>query len=129
MENSFEVIELQVKELERELAYWREVLQKSEKYERLMADPDFLEVLEDMNETVRAHEKEIKTCLDGMSEYSPKMLGDAQHTLFIHQILLEQSKLAIERPRKILELAKESRKKVPDLEQQISRLKVEVQNA
>jgi len=126
MENSYDQAIVKVESQERELAYWKEVLQKSEKYERLMADQDFLDVLEDMVQTVRAHESEIKKCLEGMSEYTPKMLEEAQHTIFVHQVLMEQASLAVERPRKILELAKEARKKIPDFENKISKLKEEV---
>lgn len=126
METTFDQTVVKIESLERELVYWKEVLQKAEKYERLMADPDFLAVLEDLDQTVLAHEEEIKKCLDGMSEYSPKMLEDANQTLFVHQILKEQAASAIKRPKDIVELAKESRKKIPLIQDQIAKAKEEV---
>lgn len=126
METIVEEMDVKVKELERALAYWEEVLKKSEKYERLMQDSDFQEVLKDLDQTVSAHQTQIDQCLEGMSEYSPKLLEDAQHTLFIHQLLKEQAKLAIDRPGKILELAKEARKQIPEIQSKMRGIKEDI---
>jgi hypothetical protein len=129
METEYGQIEIKVQSLEREIAYWKEVLQKSEKYERLMQEPDFLEVLKDLDQGIEAHDNEIEKCLDGMAEYSPKLLAEAQHTIFVHQILREQSKKARNRPKEILELAKEARKRIPELEDNLKKVKEELRNA
>lgn len=128
MESIADGISFEAESMERELGYWKEVLQKSEKYERLMADDDFKDVLKDIQHTVDAHHEEIKKCLEGMAEYGPRQLADAQHTLFIHQVLEDQAVMAVKRPKEILELAKEARKKIPLLEENIKRKQEELTN-
>jgi hypothetical protein len=123
MISDFDQLQSRVTETEREIVYWQEVLQKSEKYERLMQDTDFQELLKDIGQTIDAHKEQIEQCLNGMSEYGPRALADAQHTMFIHQILKEQAELAMTRPKKILELSKEARKKIPMLEDQLKTIK------
>jgi hypothetical protein len=123
MENPIDQIAATVPELEKAISYWTEVLKKSEKYERLMADSDFPAVLKDLEQTVQAHQAEIDSCLEGMSQYSPKLLEDASHTIFVHQILKEQAEMAMKRPQQVLDLAKKARTELPELREQLSRAK------
>jgi hypothetical protein len=128
MENPIDQIAATVPEFEKAIAYWTEVLQKSEKYERLMAESDFLAVLKDLEQTIQAHQAEIDTCLEGMSQYSPKLLQDASHTIFVHQILKEQAQMAMDRPKKIIELSKKARTELPALQEQLGRAKEAIAN-
>jgi hypothetical protein len=123
MEDAIEQASTRTGMIENEIKYWTEVLQKSEKYERLMQDSDFKDVLKDIEQTVAAHENEIKMCLDGMSEYTPKLEVDVWHSIRVHQILKEQAQWAMKRPQETIELAKQAREKIPALKKQLMELK------
>lgn len=123
MEDSFQVSELKADEVQKAIAYWEEVLQKSEKYERLMQDSDFTDILKDIQQTIDLHDTEIKFCLEKMSEYTPKLEQDAFHSIRVHQILKEQAAHAMRRPQEIVELAKKARVTIPQLQDQLNKLK------
>jgi hypothetical protein len=123
MEDAIEVASNKVEQIENAIKYWTEVLQKAEKYERLMQDTDFKEVLQDIQGTVDAHDGEIKSCLDNMSQYNPKLEADAWHSIRVHQILKEQAQRAMKRPSEVVELAKKARTELPELTKQLSQLK------
>lgn len=126
MQDQLQGLEVLVAQTESQIAYLAEVLQKSEKYERLMQDSDFKEVLKDIQQTIDAHDGEIKSCLAQMSEYTVKLEQDAFHAIRIHQVLKEQAQRAMNRPSEILELAKNARTKLPELREQLSKLKEQI---
>lgn len=128
MNDPIEVAQGQVEQIENAIKYWTEVLQKAEKYERLMQETDFKEVLQDIQGTVDAHDGEIKSCLDNMSQYTPKLEADAWHSIRVHQILKEQAQRAMKRPQEVVELAKKARTELPELTKQLSQLKETISN-
>lgn len=126
MQDQIDSLKLVHKQVEAEIAFLVEVLQKSEKYERLMQDSDFKDVLKDIQQTIDAHDGEIKSCLAQMSEYTPKLEQDAFHAIRVHQILKEQAQHAMKRPEEILALAKNARTRLPELQEQLSKLKEQI---
>src|SRR6478736_946632 len=105
MELPISEFEQREKLLQREIAYQLEVLQKAEKYERLMESEDFKAVLKDIEMTVTAHQREIQNALSGLSEYTSKEREEAYVVILSHQILKEQAEQAIKRPLEVLSLA------------------------
>jgi hypothetical protein len=109
--------------LESKLAYAKEILQKSEKYERLMEDADFKAFLKDFEEGFSVHAKEIEGALSSLTMASPREQEDLFRMILIHQAKKEMLKQLVERPSEIIRLAQSKRREIPDLETQIAHLK------
>lgn len=122
MELEIEQEALKRDQLRKEIAYWNEVLQKAEKYERLLSDEDFKSVLKDLEAVVNAHQSQIEIGLESFSELDPVKLKDAQHIVFIHQMKKEYVQKAMQRPKEVVDLAKMARKNIPELEDQLRHL-------
>lgn len=129
METPVDQLEQRYVALQRELKYQLEVLQKSEKYERLNENDDWKEVLEDIRAGIKAHETEIAQALVSLSELQPSEREKMFDFILIHQVRKEQIEQALNRPVQILELAKKARTLIPELKEKIRTLQEDLTHA
>jgi hypothetical protein len=126
MDLDIDQLQLALNQMESDLAYWKEVLQKSEKYERLMEDEDFKDFLKDFKEGFAIHGEQIKEALEELSQAGPKRQDDLFRIILVHQSKKESVEALTERPKKIVELSREAQKKIPELEEKIAQAKKEI---
>lgn len=129
MESQVEQVGVKIKQLESDIAYCKEVLQKAEKYERLMEEPDFKDFLKDFGEGFSVHEMQIETALDSLTDASPRQQEDLFRIILVHQSKKETVQALLNRPSDIVKLAATSRKNLPVLEDQLRQAQLETANA
>lgn len=129
MESQVEQVGVKIKQLESDIAYCKEVLQKAEKYERLMEEPDFKDFLKDFGEGFSVHEMQIETALDSLTDASPRQQEELFRIILVHQSKKETVQALLNRPSDILKLAATSRKNLPVLEDQLRQAQLETANA
>ena len=129
MESQVEQVGVKIKQLESDIAYCKEVLQKAEKYERLMEEPDFKDFLKDFGEGFSVHEMQIETALDSLTDASPRQQEELFRIILVHQSKKETVQALLNRPSDIVKLAATSRKNLPVLEDQLRQAQLETANA
>ena len=129
MEDAIEVAQNRVHQIENGIKYWTEVLQKSEKYERLMQEQDFKDFLLDFKEGFAIHAEQIKEALEELSQASPRRQDELFRIILVHQSKKESVEALTGRPEVLVRLSKEAQKKIPELKEKIKKAKEEVHNA
>jgi len=117
---------IKIKQIESDIAYAKEVLQKSEKYERLIRDPDFKDFLKDFEEGFQIHGDQVNQSLAMLTDSSPRQQEDLFRIILIHQSKREAVKALTERPMQIVKLADEKRKQLPILEKELETIRGEL---
>lgn len=125
MELDVEKAEIAIQQMESDLAFQEEVLQKSEKYERLMQEQDFKDFLADFKEGFAIHAAQIKEALEELSQASPRRQEDLFRIILIHQSKKESVEALTSRPEILVKLSKEAQKKIPELKEKIQKAKEE----
>lgn len=115
--------------LQNELRYWTEVLQKSEKYERLKENEDWQDVFKEIRHVLKVHNDEIAKALDTLTGLGPKDREQANDVVLIHQIRKEQVEEALKEPERILEMAKRARERIPEVKEAIRTAQEELTHA
>lgn len=129
MELPIDQLEKRHQQLQNELRYHTEVLQKSEKYERLIENEDWQDVIKEIKFVVDIHDREIKQALESLAELSPHDRVNANDVMLIHQIRKEQIEEALKEPERILDLAKKARERIPEVKEAIRQLQEELTHA
>jgi hypothetical protein len=126
MELDLDQLQLALNQMESDLAYQEEVLQKSEKYERLMADGDFKDFLKDFKEGFKIHGEQIQEAMGELTQASPRRQEDLFRIILIHQSKKESVEALTERPAQLVRLSKEAQKLIPELKEKIAKAREEL---
>lgn len=129
MELPIDSLEQRIHGLENELRFWSEVLQKSEKYERLKDNEDWLDVLKEVQHVADVHETEINNARARLTDVRPKDREEVFDIILVHQMRLEQIKEALGTPNRVLGMAKQARDRIPEIKSRLVELQREVANA
>ncbi len=129
MELQADRLEKKTVALQNELRYWTEVLQKSEKYERLKDNEDFQEVFKELRFVAEAHGKEIQTALGTLTQLKTSERLEAYDVILTHQTRLEQIEEALKEPERIIEMAKKARERIPEVKEEMRSAQEELAHA
>lgn len=129
METDYDQLERKHQSLSNELVYWTEVLQKSEKYERLKDDGDWQDVFKEIRHVLKVHDDEIAKALETLSGLNPRDREDANSVILIHQIRKEQIQEALNEPERIADLARRARERIPDIKEEIRKIQEDLTHA
>lgn len=97
----------------------QEMLQKSEKYERLKGNPDWEGVKEDIKIVCDIHRREIKYATEMLPRLSFFKRMKTVDFITEHQIRLEQLEEALQEERRILEAGRLARETLPLLRERL----------
>lgn len=106
---------------EEQKKYLEEVIKASSKFERLLSNSDFLELLKDMEDVIKAHQEQINGFMHSMIGTSIFKQMRILSVIQVHQIRMEQLKEAIARPKQIVLMAQSAREEIKNMKHSIKK--------
>lgn len=108
------------REVLRQKREWcKQLVRVGERYERLLANKDFRDMLSDLETTLKIHRKEVDALMMDLDQAnSPFKLMRVAMVLKVHRERMKQIEEAIHRPEQLVEAAKSAQDELNNIEKQ-----------